>query len=107
MSVWTVLAVFVWIALGAALGIAAFTIWHYRLGKRLLREREPISFGYLLDKECEVLKGDGWHRCIVVAVSHKGAIAVRNAANGSGKHARWIPKEQVPERVRWEIGGGQ
>lgn len=107
MSFWTILSILIWVALGAAIGATAFTIWHYRLGKRLLENRDPISFGYLLDRECEVLKGDGWHRCIVVAVSHKGAIAVRNVGNGSGKHAKWIGKEQVPERVRWEIGGAE
>lgn len=107
MSGYTVLAILLWVALGAAIGIAAFTVWHYRLGKRLLRERDPISFGYLLDRECDVLKGDGeWHRCVVVAVSHKGAIAVRNAASKSGKHARWISKDEVPERVRWVKGDG-
>lgn len=105
MSVWTVLAILLWIALGFALGAAAFTAWHYRLGKKLLSERDPISFGYLLDKECDVLKGDGWHRCKVVAVSHRGAVAVRNATDGSGRHARWIAAEDVPERVRWSGPG--
>ena len=106
MSAWTVLAILMWIALGFALGVIAFTAWHVRLGKKLLRERDPISFGYLLDRECDVLKGDGrWHRCKVVAVSHRGAVAVRNATDGSGKHAKWIAAEDVPERVRWTVSG--
>lgn len=104
-TVMTALAILMWIALGAAIGIAAFTAWHYRLGKKLLREHDPVSFGYLLDRECDVLKGDGWRRCRVVAVSHKGAIAVRDATDTSGRHAKWIAKDEVPERVRWVKGG--
>lgn len=99
---WAAIAIAFWVLVGFAAGAAAFTAWHVRLGKRLLREHDPISFGYLLDRECDVLKGDGeWHRGVVVAVSHKGAIAVRNVGDGSGKHAAWVPKDEVSERVRF------
>ena len=47
MSAWTVLAILMWIALGFALGVIAFTAWHVRLGKKLLRLH--IESRFLLD----------------------------------------------------------
>lgn len=93
-SGWTLLAALVFVLIGAVLGIIA--------ALALVLGRDGNPYGAWLDRECEVLKGDGeWRRCTVVAVSHKGAISVRNVGNDTGRHARWIPKEEVEGRVRW------
>lgn len=97
----TAVAALWWMLLGAAIGTCAFAAWHVRRGKRLWERRDPVSFGLLLGAEADVLKGDGWHRCRIVAVSHKGAVAVRNVTDRSGRHAKWIPHDKVPERVRF------
>lgn len=96
--IWTILAVLIWMALGATAALACMALRGYRLWRGGPRS----EFGGWLDHECEVLKGDGeWRRCVVVAVSHKGAVAVRNASDGSGRHAKWIAADRVPEIVRW------
>lgn len=93
-SGWTLLAALVFVLIGAVLGIIA--------ALALVLRRDGNPYGAWLDRECEVLKGDGeWHRGTVVAVSHKGAVSVRNSGNDTGRHARWIPKEEVEGRVRW------
>ena len=44
-----------------------------------------------------------WERCVVVAVSWKGAVCVRTTRNPQAP-GRWIPKELAGERVR-EVDG--
>lgn len=93
-SGWTLLAALVFVLIGVVLGIVGSLAWTLRADEN--------PYGAWLDRECDVLKGDGeWRRCTVVAVSHKGAISVRNSGNDTGRHARWIPKEEVEGRVRW------
>jgi len=102
MNGWTVLAILMWMALGAAIALACVVLRGRRLWKRGSVEGGEM-FGAWLDRPCSVrLKGewtDGWS---VVAVSHKGAVAVRK---DGAKRAKWIPKEDVPERVRWTVSG--
>ena len=47
----------------------------------------------------KVYEGSEWERMLVVAVSWKGAVAVRPLRDLSTK-ARWIHKQHVPTRVR-------
>ena len=99
-TVMTALAILMWIALGAAIALLGVVL-RGRHAWKMARADGSAMFGIWLDRECDVLKGDGWHRCRVVAVSHKGAIAVRDATDTSGRHAKWIAKDEVTERVRW------
>lgn len=104
-TVMTALGVLMWMALGALIALVCVSLRGRRLWRGMASDGSAL-FGALLDTECDVLKGDGeWHRCRVVAVSHKGAIAVRNVSDPSGRHAKWIPRDEVPERVRFVNGG--
>ena len=96
--VWTMLAIAIWMALGAAVALLVVVL----RGRALWRRKaEPVVYGEWLGRECLVLKGDGWRRCRIVAVSWRGAVAVRNVTDASGRHAKWISKDKVPERMRW------
>ena len=61
-------------------------------------------YAELLGKEVEarVYEASRWERMIVVAVSWRGAVAVR-PANDLETRARWIRADLVPDRVR-EVG---
>ena len=105
-TVLTILAIALWMALGAAIALGVAYAAIVRRGRRAWKEASTggsAMFGWWLDRPCSVqLKGkwtDGWS---VVAVSHKGAVAVRR---DGAKRAKWIPKEDVPERVRWTVSG--
>ena len=97
MSGWTVLAAVFFTLLGCAV---TWAFWAIR-GWLLWRRREPNIYGGWLGKACIVEQHGEW-TCgwTVVAVSHKGAVAVRKEG---AKRSKWIPKENVPERVRWEV----
>lgn len=96
---WTILGILFWMLVGAIIAVTCEAL----RGRRIIKSADPIAFGLWLGKTCKVRYSDGkWRRCNVVAVSHKGAVAVRNAAEKGGKKAFWIPKEEVLERVRWE-----
>lgn len=58
-------------------------------------------YAHLLGKvvEAKVYEASSWERMVVVAVSWKGAVAVRRVSDPEGK-ARWIRKNQTRERVR-------
>ena len=58
-------------------------------------------YAHLLGKtvEAKVYEGSKWERMVVVAVSWKGAVAVRPEWDLQTK-ARWIHKDKVPYRVR-------
>ena len=49
--------------------------------------------------QAKVRGRDEWEPMLVVAVSHKGALAVRPVSNPK-RSARWIHKQHVSERVR-------
>ena len=65
-------------------------------GKRLWRNMQPSEYGALLGRRCMVDFHGQRRECTVVAVSWKGALGVRE----DGRKTRWVPKEQVPDRVR-------
>ena len=60
-------------------------------------------WGLLLDRTVWVRKYEAsdWEEAVVVAVSHKGALAVRRTCDPREK-AHWIRKDQVPYRVALE-----
>jgi len=101
-GIMTALGILMWVAIGALIALIGVVI----RGRRIyMAKSDPSVYGVWLDRECLVRKEGEMSRCIVVAVSHKGAVAVRSIEDGSGRHAKWIPKEKVPERVRWVRSG--
>ena len=97
MEAWTVLAIIAWMLLGAAIAVIAQAVRGWLLRKR----SEQNIYGGWLGKACSVeLHGEWTGGWTVVAVSHKGAVAVRKEG---AKRSKWIPKENVPDRVRWEL----
>jgi hypothetical protein len=99
MELLTILAVIMWMALGAAIALVCQML----RGRKMWKSgKGPREYGLWLGMPVEVLFNGTYVRCTVVAVSWKGAMAVR-----SGKHAKsvWIPKAEVAERVRWEAEG--
>ena len=77
----------------------------------LARERKKVAELYrllpynkhanMLDRvvSARVYEGSKWEAMLVVAVSHKGAVAVRPVMYQDAP-ARWIDKEHVADRVR-------
>ena len=98
---WLVAAVGIawWTLFGAALALGMM-IWR---GRRLYSDENPLTrYRFWLGRRCSVKAARGWLDCTVVAVSHKGAVAVREESDKSGRHAFWVPKEKVAERVAWK-----
>ena len=98
----TVLAILLWMALGALIALICVAIRGRRLWGRMTEE--GAEFGAWLGRKCMARVGNEkeWHERTVVAVSHKGAVCVRRP---DAKRGKWISKEEVPERVRWEVDG--
>lgn len=69
--------------------------------ERLERMRETSQYGRMLGKvvEAKVYAESDWQRMVVVAVSWKGAVAVRPESDMETR-ARWIRRDLVPYRVR-------
>ena len=69
--------------------------------ERLKSVTPKNPYAHLLGKEVEakVYEGSEWERMVIVAVSWKGAVAVRRVADSESK-ARWIRKDVTRERVR-------
>lgn len=91
-----------WMLVGAAVTLSVIAA----RGKRIYSDMDPLNkYRYWLGRRCEVKvlhgKDKGWHACAVVAVSHKGAVAVRKLSDESGRHAFWVSKDKVGERVIW------
>lgn len=67
---------------------------------------DPVEYGKWLGRPCwmrnRYRKGKRWLKYRVVAVSHRGGIAVRKWDDDSGQHAFWIDKERVPTTVRFD-----
>ncbi len=87
---------------------AVSTVWalivttdYHAAAKRLERLQFANKFGLLLGRtvEAKVYDGSKWERMVIVAVSWRGAVAVRPEWDLETK-ARWIPKCKVAERVR-------
>lgn len=74
---------------------------------------EATGFGRLLGAPCWMRggrKGKRWLKYRVVAVSHKGGVAVRRWEDESGQGAVWVDKSEVPGRVLFHeplTGGGR
>ena len=98
--IWTAIGIVFWILVGALIAVVCIEIRGRMLWKKHV-EDGGTEFGLWLEKECEARFSGKWRKCRIVAVSHKGAVAVRSIDDESGHNAKWIPKEQVPERVRW------
>ena len=49
--------------------------------------------------QAKVYEGSNWEPMVIVAVSHKGSVAVRPVSDPECS-ARWIHKSKVPKRVR-------
>lgn len=64
----------------------------------MLRHNAIGPHGWELDRRCSVWSRGKWHpNCVVVAVSHKGALAVRD-----GSRTWWVPKHRTEQSVRFE-----
>lgn len=76
--------------------------------KRLERLQFCNKHAHLLGKtvEAKVYEGSNWERMVVVAVSWRGAVAVRPVWDLHAK-SRWIQKHLVPQRVREVRRNGQ
>ena len=90
-NLWTGLAILIWTGLGAAIGVGAMAVLTVARGD----EPEYAPYAHLLGMPCWMVEYGDWSRFRVVAVSHKGAVAIRRWDDASGRHARWINKETV------------
>lgn len=90
----TALAILFWMCCGAVVGIAAmaFLVVGKDDGDLLL-----CPYGKLLGMPCWLNEGGNYAKYRVVAVSHKGAVAIRKWDDDSGKHAKWIDKSKVKQ----------
>ena len=84
---------------GVAAGAALFAVAH----------RPKNQYADWLGRECWVrpTSRPNWRRHVVVAVSWKGAVCVRDASRMDGD-GYWIKKQSVPFRVLFydpEVGG--
>lgn len=85
--------------------MAAIALRH----KRERTQHEPDGYGTWLGRPCWMWgrtwskqgKVYDWVKYRVVAVSHKGGIAIRRWDDDSGRHAFWVDKDLVPQMVRW------
>ena len=75
------------------------------LNVSLLRELPRNPYAKLLGEvvQAKVREKDEWQAMRIVAVSHKGAVAVRPVSDPEAK-AKWIRKSKVSERMRTEAG---
>ena len=76
------------------------------LAERLEHLQFTSPYAHYLGRtlEVKVYAASRWERMVVVAVSWRGAVAVRPATDTKTR-ARWIRADLVPERVReieWE-----
>lgn len=70
----------------------------------LVRQQRRLNpYGYWLDRECWVRPSSRprWRLHVVVAVSHNGAVCVRDCQRQEDR-GYWIKKENVPWRVSFE-----
>jgi len=95
-------ALFVW----AAIATVQWLECRDRLGS--IEQRLPAlnPFAPQLGRvvEAKVYEGSKWEPMVVVAVSWHGSVCVRPVVDPYTK-SRWIPKQQVPSRVREAYGG--
>ena len=90
-NVWTALAILFWMGVGAAVAVGAMGV--------LVASRDDgpdyAPYAWMLGKPCWMVVNGDFEKFRVVAVSHKGAVAIRRWDDDSGKHAKWIRKQHV------------
>lgn len=91
-SVWTGIAILFWIGVGAAVGIGAMGVM---MAGRDSDEPDYAPYSWMLGKPCWMVVNGDFEKFRVVAVSHRGAVAIRRWDDDSGKHAKWIRKGEV------------
>lgn len=71
------------------------------VAEELSRKQFASPYAHYLGRtiEAKVYPVSRWERMVVVAVSWRGAVAVR-PADDLNTHARWISADLVPSRVR-------
>ena len=71
------------------------------VAEQLSRRQFASPYAHYLGRtiEAKVYPVSRWARMVVVAVSWRGAVAVRPESDPT-THARWISADLVPERVR-------
>lgn len=86
------------VGLGGALGVMATALVAAR------PDPDANPYAGWLGRECWVRpaqRPSRWTHCVVVAVSWKGAVAVRDWDRMDGDGGRWIKKQNVGWRVRF------
>lgn len=93
------------LALGFGAVCGAAILWLIE-DRRGIHGRNP--YGSWLSRECWIRpRGrETWRKHVIVAVSHKGAVCVREITrrNDTGY---WIKKENVPIRLRFSLGSDE
>ena len=92
--VFTWLAIFIWVGIGACIVLAAWAVAEHRREKAA---PEYNPYAALLGKPAWRNVNGDWLKYRVVAVSHKGAVSIRKWEDDSGKHAKWFTKQQVKD----------
>lgn len=102
-QVFTWLAIFIWVGLGAVIVLAAWMVVEHKREKARI---DYAPFAELLGKPCWMNEGGDYSKFRVVAVSHKGSVAVRRWDDDSGKHAKWVRRSQVEKGcIRFDESG--
>jgi len=57
--------------------------------------REYAKYAWMLGAPCWMVVNGDFEKFRVVAVSHKGAVAIRGWDDESGKRAKWVPAKYV------------
>lgn len=91
-NLWTGLAILIWMGLGATIGIGAMAVL---VVGRDSDEPDFPPYSWMLGQPCWMVVNGDFEKFRVVAVSHKGAVAIRRWDDDSGKHVKWIPKRHV------------
>lgn len=90
----TALAILFWMGCGAAIGIGAMAVLVVgRDGE--IGETAYAPHAELLGRPCWLNEGGEYSKFRIVAVSHKGSIAIRRWDDDSGKHAKWVRHGQI------------
>ena len=79
------------------------TVYSLRHANDELRRAALSSHGWKLGQRCSVWSRGKWHPgCTCVAVSHKGAVCVRD-----GSRTWWVGKDRADRSVKFEEEQGQ
>ena len=90
-SVWTGIAILFWIGVGAAVGIGAMGVM---MAGRDSDEPDYAPYSWMLGKPCWFNEYGDYRKYRVVAVTHKGAVNIRDWDDETAK-AFWVNKEKV------------